>query len=48
MSEIFYEKKLYYLIYQYNNDYEDEKMAYERRRGFTNRNPNRRDGFPNH
>jgi len=40
LSEFFYEEEY---IYQCN-DFEDD---YVRRRGFTNPNPNRRDGYPN-
>jgi len=40
-------KRLWYPTYQYNDDYEDERMAYGRRRGFANPNPNRRGEFPN-
>jgi len=49
-NEFFYEEKLRNLIYQHNDfedDYENEGIVYERRRRFTNSNLNRRGEFPN-
>jgi len=47
LSEFFYEEELCYPTYQYNVDYEDERMVHERRKRFANPNPKRRDEFSN-
>ena len=44
-TEFFYEE-LQHPNYQYNNDYEDERIGNERRRRFANPNANKRGGFP--
>ena len=47
---IFFKEELHNLIYRYNefeDDFEDEGMVYERRKRLANPNPTRRGRFPN-